>query len=241
MPLLQMPKTGIKFPIMGKQATQAAPASQRRTERVTDGAAPYAARHVSRIADALFTQTQQRVLGLLFGQTDRSFTISEVIAATGGGSGAIQRELRKLLEAGLIDMRPLGNQKHYQATSGAPIHEELVGIIRKTVGLADPLRDALLPLADSIVIAFVYGSVAKRSDAARSDIDLMIVSDSLTYADVVAILHPLVEQLGREINPTLYSRAELAKRIKQGNAFVTRVLEQPKLWLIGDENELAAR
>ncbi|MEO8459520.1 MAG: nucleotidyltransferase domain-containing protein, partial [Dokdonella sp.] len=105
--------------------------------------------------------------------------------------------------------------------------------MQKTVGMAEPLREALAPLTDRIHAAFVYGSVAKRNDTANSDIDLMIVSDTLTYADVVGVLHPLIARMGREISPTIYSRAELAKRIAAGNAFLTRVLEQPKLWLFG--------
>lgn len=192
------------------------------------------------LADALFTQTQQRVLGLLFGQSTRSFTVSELIAATAAGSGAVQRELAKLADSGLLTVRRSGNQKHYQANPDAPIHHELVAIVQKTVGLAEPLREALLPLADRIVAAFVYGSVAKRTDTVSSDIDLMIVSDTLAYAEVVLALDPLQARLGREINPTLYSRDEFSRRLAQGNAFVARVMEQPKLWVIGGQDDLAA-
>lgn len=190
------------------------------------------------LAGALFTHTQQRVLALLFGQPQRSFTVSELIAATGAGSGAVQREVAKLADSGLLTVQPQGNQKRYRANPAAPIHDELVGIVQKTVGLAEPLREALAPLADRILAAFVYGSVAKRSDTAASDIDLMIVSDTLGYAEVMLALHPLIERLGREINPTLYSRAELAQRLHAGNAFATRVLEQPQLWLMGDKDVL---
>ncbi|MDQ3525841.1 MAG: nucleotidyltransferase domain-containing protein [Chloroflexota bacterium] len=192
------------------------------------------------LADALFTTTQQRVLGLLFGQPQQTFTVTELIAATGAGSGAAQREVAKLVDSGLVTMQPVGNQKHYQANPYAPVFEELVGIIQKTVGMAEPLRAALAPLADRIDAAFVYGSVAKRSDTASSDIDLMIVSDTLSYADVVGALHPLIERMGREINPTLYTRVELDKRIKDGNAFVTRVLAQPKVWIFGGDDVLRA-
>lgn len=192
------------------------------------------------LADALFTTSQQRVLGLLFGQPQRSFTVSEVIAATGAGSGAAQREIAKLVDSGLVTMQPAGHQKHYQANPYAPVYDELIGIVRKTVGLAEPLREALAPLADRIVAAFVYGSVAKGSDHAGSDIDLMIVSDVLGYADVVAAVHPAIERLGREVNPTLYTREELAKRIATGNAFAARVLAQPKLWLYGGDDALRA-
>jgi predicted nucleotidyltransferase len=190
------------------------------------------------LADALFTTTQQRVLGHLFGQPQRSFTVSELIAATGAGSGAAQREVAKLVESGLVTMQPVGNQKHYQANPHAPVYEELIGIVQKTVGMAEPLRAALEPLAGGIIAAFVYGSVAKRRDTAASDIDLMIVSDTLGYADVVLALHPLIERMGREINPALYSRAELAKRIGAGNAFATQVLVQPKVWLFGGDDDL---
>lgn len=120
------------------------------------------------------------------------------------------------------------------------IRGELVSLVRKSFGLAAPLREALAPLAKHIDVAFVDGSVAKGSDTAASDIDLMLVSDALTYADVMAALHPLIERLGREIHPTLYTRAESRKRIAARNSFVTRVLAQPRLWVIGDEHNLAA-
>jgi len=234
-----MPIKGINMPNMG---TKEKPSKHKLPQRVADASSRYALRAGPSIglADALFTTGQQRVLGLLFGQPQRSFTVSDIIAATGAGSGAAQREVAKLLESGLVTMRPVGNQKHYQANAEAPIHAELVGIIRKTIGLAEPLREALAPLADEITAAFVYGSVAKRSDTVSSDIDLLILSDTLAYADIVGALHPLIEQLGREINPTLYSRAEITKRIRRGNAFVARVLEQPKLWVIGSEDDLGA-
>ena len=205
--------------------------------RVSEAAALYASANLS---DALFTATQQRVLGCLFGQPGRSFSISELIQTTGAGSGAVQRELARLSGSGLLSVEQLGKQKLYRANPASPIHDEIVAIVRKTFGLAMPLRDALTPLADRLHAAFVFGSVAKGSDTASSDIDLMLVSDALTYADAMATLHPLMERLGREINPTLYTRAELRKRIAEGNSFVTRVLAQPRLWLIGSDDALAA-
>jgi len=192
------------------------------------------------LASALFSTTQQRVLGLLFGQPDRSFYATELIALTLGGSGAVQRELARLDHSGLVTVRKVGTQKHYQANPDSPLFTELCGIAQKTVGLAEPLRAALSPLASRIVAAFVYGSVSKGKDTAASDIDLMIVSDGVAYADAFEALEPVNIQLGRVVNPTVYSRRELAKRIKEGNAFVKRVLAQPKIWLIGSENELGA-
>ena len=192
------------------------------------------------LADALFSTIQQRVLAYLFGQPQRSFFSTELIRLAGGGSGAVQRELARLAESGLVTVKRVGTQKHYQANPKSPIYAELCGIAQKTVGLAEPLREALAPLAKQIKAAFVFGSIAKRSDTAASDIDLMVVSDSLTYADLFAAIERATTRLGREVNPSVYSRRELARRVKQGNAFVTRVLAQPKIWLIGTEDELAA-
>ena len=195
---------------------------------------------MSGVADALFSAGQQRVLGLLFGQPERSYYANELIALAGGGSGAIQRELARLERAGLVTTRRVGSQKHFQANTESLLFDELISIVRKTFGLALPLREALAPLGKRITAAFVYGSVAKRSDTARSDIDLMVVSDKLTYASIYAVLEPLHERLGRQVNPTVYSRKELARRLKSGNAFMKRVLDRPKIWIIGAESDLAA-
>ena len=165
------------------------------------------------MADALFSGTQQRVLGLLFGQPARSYYATELIALAGIGSGAVQRELARLEWSGLVTVRAVGNQKHYQANGDAPLFSELCGIVQKTVGLADPLRAALRPFESQIEAAFVYGSVAKGRDTAGSDIDVMVISDELTYGDVFAALEDVGVRLGRPVNPTL-SRKELAKRVK---------------------------
>lgn len=225
---------GIKLPTMGKQGKVA---PDQRGNRIDEPAAHYAIANAS-LANAIFTQTQQRVLGLLFGQPDKNFTVSEAIALADGGSGAVQRELQRLSAGGLVTVTQIGNQKRYQANADAPIHAELVGILQKTTGLAGPLREALAPLADEIAVAFVYGSIAKRSDTATSDVDLMIVSDTLGYAEVFGAVETAAKRLRRAVNPTVYTRPELAKRIRSGNAFVSRMLDQPKIWLIGDEREL---
>lgn len=190
------------------------------------------------LADALFTKTQQRVLGALFSQPERSLYASELIRTTGTGSGAAQRELARLETSGLVVSRRVGHQKHYQANADSPLFGELRGIVLKTVGLAEPLRSAVKPLASSIRAAFVYGSVAKSSDSASSDVDLMIISDDLTYGDVFGALEKATKILGRPVNPTVYTTAEFLKRSRQENAFVTRVLQQPKIWVIGGDHDL---
>ncbi|MFM2276177.1 MAG: hypothetical protein RL211_2049 [Pseudomonadota bacterium] len=190
------------------------------------------------LATALFSGTQQRVLGLLFGQPDRSFYATELINLAGAGSGAVQRELARLAQSGLVTVKQVGNQKHYQANPASPVHSELCGLVRKTVGLAEPLREALAPLGPQIKAAFVYGSIAKKEDTASSDIDLMLVSDTLTFGDTILALQSVSALLGREVNPNIYTSHDFAKRLKEGGSFVSRVMEQPKVWLIGGEHDI---
>ena len=191
----------------------------------------------SRLSDALFTKTQQRVLGLLFGNPDRSFYANEIVRSTSSGIGAVQRELEKLAAAGIIEVRRVGNQKHYQANRQSPIFKELRGIAVKTFGIADTLRRFLEPFVERIQAAMIYGSVAKGSDTAASDIDLMIVSSDLTYADVFSALSKAENELGRAIKPTVYKPAELQRKLKESNAFLRRVLEQPVIFLTGSHDD----
>jgi predicted nucleotidyltransferase len=225
---------GINMPEMGmitpKRAKRAAARSR---IRATTAA--------SSIADALFSTTLQRVLGLLFGQPTRSFFANELIGLTGSGSGAVQRELARLVESGLIKSHEVGRQRHYQANVDAPIYNELRAIVVKTSGVAEPLRAALSPLADRIVLAMVYGSVAKGAATSSSDIDLLIVSDRLTLEDVYAVLAPAEKQLARKISPTLYSIAEFTQRRKKKNPFLMRVLAGAQIPLIGDKGVAASR
>ncbi len=192
------------------------------------------------LSNVLFAKTQRRVLGVLFGNPDRSYFSNEIVRMAESGIGAVHRELAALEAAGLVTATRIGNQKHYQANRASPIFEELRGIVVKTFGVADVLREALAPLAAKIRAAFIYGSVAKGGDTAASDIDLMLISEKLHYADVFGALEPVRARLGRPVNPTVYTPEEMTKRIKEGNAFVTRVLAQPKVMLIGEEHDLVA-
>ena len=192
------------------------------------------------LADALFSATQQRVLALLFGQTERSFFTNELIGLIGAGSGAVQRELRRLVESGLVTVTRIGSQKHYQANPAAPIFEELRGIVTKTLGPAEVLRAALMPLGDQVRLALVYGSVAKRSDTAHSDIDLLTVSDVLTLEQLYSALTPVEQQLGRRVSPTLYNVAEFRRRRTGGNPFLVKVLGGETIRLTEDRDDLLA-
>lgn len=189
------------------------------------------------IGETLFTRTQQRLLALLFVNPDRSFFANEIVRVAGSGFGAAYRELARLEASGLVTARRVGNQKHYQANRASPIYEELRGIALKTFGVAEVLRRALSPFAGKIRAAFVYGSLAKQTDTAASDIDLMVLADEVAYADLFGALAKAEGQLGRKVNPTVYSPVELGKAAAK-DGFVRRVLAQPKIFVIGSEDEL---
>lgn len=191
----------------------------------------------SAIGDALFTKTQQRVLGLLYGKPEQTYYLNEIVRLAAIGKGSVNRELEKLRAAGLLTVSRQGNQNHYQANADSPIFNELTAIVQKTFGLVDVLVAALTPLLPKIETAFIYGSIAKGTEHAGSDIDLMLVADDASYSEVMELLVPAEQQLGRSINPTLYSTGEFSERKKSHQSFITRVMEQPKLWLVrGSEN-----
>jgi predicted nucleotidyltransferase len=192
------------------------------------------------IADALFSRTQQRVFSLVFGQPERTFATSELIALAGSGSGAVQRELQRLLDSKLVVSAMVGRQKRYQANSAAPIFEELHAIVEKTAGVPGRLRAALAPLQGRIQLALLYGSVAKQADTAASDIDVLVVSDDLTLEDVFAALQGAERDLGRSVSPTLYTGEEFLRRRRAHHPFLTRVLEGRHVVLVGSEDAVAA-
>lgn len=224
-----MPKMGCKMPIMGIKTA----IPRRKTANA-------AVRQHTTLAGALFTGTQQRVLGLLFGQPERSFFATELIGLAGSGSGAVQREIQRLAESGLVTVTRVGNQKHYQANRAAPIFEELRGIAVKTFGPADVLRVALAPLAGRVHSAWLYGSVAKHSDRAQSDVDVLIVADGLTLEEVYAGLAPAEKRLGRKVSPTLYTLKEFERRRAAGNPFLSKVLAGERILLIGKNDAAGA-
>ncbi|HBP28210.1 nucleotidyltransferase domain-containing protein [Advenella sp. FME57] len=190
------------------------------------------------LANALFSSTKQQVLRILFGQPDRSFYANEIINLASSGSGAVQRELATLADSGLVTATRRGNQKHYQANQHSPIFGELRAIVQKTIGVAEPIRNALAPLAPHIAAAFIYGSIAKKTDTATSDVDLMLLSDSISYGEAYAALEEASHAIGRPVNPTILTQAEFAKRMAAKESFLTRVLAQPKIWIIGADDAL---
>jgi len=189
------------------------------------------------LAGALFTPVQQVVLGLLFGQPDRRFQSGELIRLADSGTGAVHRVLTRLAGAGLVSVERVGNQKYYQANRASPVFAELHGLILKTSGLLGPLRAALAPLAGRIRAAFVYGSVAKGTDRAASDIDLMVIADEIEYAELFEALQPVESALARTVSPNLMTLSEWRRKQKQAG-FVARIAGQPRLFVLGSNDDL---
>lgn len=192
---------------------------------------------MTQLSDALFTETQQKVLGLLYGQANRSFYLKEILRLTGMGVATIKRELDRMLASGILNMNKIGNQHHYQANPECPIHAELISIIKKTVGLTEPIREALSPLSKKIDWAFVFGSIASGKESAASDIDLMIIGDVL-FSEAANALYPVQETLGREVNPKIFRKSEWARLKKDNAAFIKDVMNKPRMDVMGKQDEL---
>lgn len=189
------------------------------------------------LTSLLFTDYRRKVLALLLLHPEQQYHQREIARMTGTVSGTLSRELAKLVEAGLLLKVAIGNQMHYRANRQCLVFEELASILRKTSGLADVLGEALLPLAAQIECAFVFGSMASGKASAASDIDLMLIGDA-DFAEVIRVLYPLQERLGREINPKTYRRAEWQALTEQQGAFIREILIKPKLFVMGSEADL---
>lgn len=191
------------------------------------------------IASSIFSDSQARVYPWLFGQPERSYHMSELRRLTGLGSASLQRELNRLAEAKLVNSERIGSLRCFQANPESPVFNELVALTRKTLGMAPLLRDALMPLTPNLLAAWIYGSVAKQTDTAQSDIDVMLVGRDLLLGDVLERLGPVEAQLGRKINPNIYTPQEFERRQGEPDSFVNRVLSQPVFALIGDPHGTA--
>ena len=189
-----------------------------------------------RIAEALFGQTKRRVLALLFGRPESAFYLREIARETGSGTGAVQRELAQLVAAGLVRRSRQGQHVYFSADPASPVYGEMRSLLAKTAGIADVLRTGLaqLPRRAKILVAFIYGSVAAGQHTSASDIDLMVIG-RVELADLLPALRPIQERLGREVNPTVYRPEELA----EPSSFVRRVLDGPKIMLVGTEDDIA--
>jgi predicted nucleotidyltransferase len=191
------------------------------------------------IGSALFGATRQAVLRTLFGHGDRHFYFRQIVRAVRLGTGTVQRELLQLWKAGIITRTMDGIQTYYQANPECPIYGELRSLVLKTFGVAEALRAALQPLQSGIEVAFIYGSVATGSETAASDIDVMVVGSRVSLDDVVLAFAGTQRDLGREVNPSVYRSEEFCRKLAEGRHFLTSVVAGSKVFLIGDDSELA--
>jgi predicted nucleotidyltransferase len=193
---------------------------------------------MTQLGDALFSRAQQPILACLFGRPEQWFHVQELIRLTSLGSATVQRELNRLEKGGLIETRRVANLKQVRAYEGSPIFDELRLIILKTFGVVEVLREALSQLASDIELAFVYGSVAHGRDRASSDIDVLLISETLSYGQIMAALGPAEKQLGRAVQITQYTLDEFLERKRKSHPFVAEVLRRPKLMVIGTEDDI---
>ncbi|RQT17113.1 nucleotidyltransferase domain-containing protein [Burkholderia contaminans] len=190
------------------------------------------------IASTLFSDYRRRALGLLLLRPDQALHVREIARLTGTTPGTLHKELSKLAEAGILSRDRQGNQVLYRANRSCPIFEELASIMRKTSGMGDVLSDALLPCAEEISVAFVFGSVARGQETADSDVDVMVIG-SVGFATVVRLLYDAQATLGRDINPKVLSPDEFRDGVARQDAFLRDVLGKPKIFLIGSDHDLA--
>jgi predicted nucleotidyltransferase len=189
------------------------------------------------LADLLFGRTRGAILALLYGHADQSFYTRQIARQADASVGAVQRELENLSKVGLIVRSSLGSQVFYQANREAPIFREMQALVNKTIGIFSALQSALRPLAKRVLVAFVYGSVAREQETAQSDVDLMVIGKA-TLDEVLSRLTTVEKSVGRPINPTVYSVAEFKSKLASENHFLNAVLKGQKVFLLGDEDEL---
>src|SRR5882672_12538502 len=187
--------------------------------------------------DALLPKTRQGILAATLVQPEKAWYLSELARRMEVPPSSLQRELQDLTDAGILKSYRQGRMVYYQANQDSPLYSDLRGLLLKTTGLVGVLADALKPVASKLLLAFVYGSIASGQERSDSDIDLMVVGD-VSPVDLAVPLRHARELLGREINPTVYSSAEFAKKRRAKDHFLTEVLTKPRLLVLGSEHEL---
>ena len=190
-----------------------------------------------RIIDALMPKTRQGILAATLLQPEKGWYVSELARRMGVPSSSLQRELRDLAQAGILKLHRQGRMAYYRANTGSPVFPELRGLMLKTAGLVDVLADAIEPLARKLRAVFVYGSIAAECENAQSDIDLFVIGN-VSPVDLAVVLRNARQSLARDINPSIYTPAEFAKKRAARDHFLRRVLDKRKLFVLGDKDEL---
>lgn len=189
------------------------------------------------ISAALFGVTRRRLLAELFGHPGERFHLRHLARVVGTGLGPVQRELERFAEVGLVTVARQGNLKLFEANPACPVYEELHALVRKTAGVTETLRDALRPIWPRVELAFVFGSVARGEERAESDVDVFVAGD-VAFREVVAALAGAETSLSRAVNPVVYALDEVRERLARADHFVSRLWDEPKLWLKGDDRVL---
>ena len=190
------------------------------------------------LSRTLFGKTRRAVLSLLYSHIEDAFYLRQIVRTAGAGLGAVQRELKQLSDAGIIQRFVRGHQVYYQANPRCPIFAELKNLVVKTIGVGAALQAALAPLADRIDLAVIYGSIARGEEHRESDVDVLVVG-KVTFAEVVSSFSEVQKTIGREINPTVYPLSEFRSKLAAGHHFLNTVLRGPMLFLIGEKRDLA--
>ena len=193
----------------------------------------------SGIAGVLFGKSMRAILALLFGRPEQRFYLREIARAAGTPPSSLQRDLAALTAAGVVERRENGRQIYYQANPACPIFAELKAIVTKTFGVADFVRQLLRPHEKRIRAAFIYGSIAKGTEAPGSDIDIMVIGD-LPPSGLTEELQKIYDQLNRKPSLTAWSADEFVRLSADQNHFISQVLQGPLIWLVGDKEGLDA-
>jgi predicted nucleotidyltransferase len=188
------------------------------------------------LADLLSSNVKAEMFRLLFGLQKQPLHLRELERRSGLAVATVQQEISRLRRLGLIEARPDGNRTYFVAKEDHPLYAEIRGLVLKTIGLAEVLRQALQK-EKRIKVAFVFGSVAQAREQTHSDVDLLVIGN-IGLRDVVGLLGSAAEKVGREINPKVLSPSEFRRRKQTDDPFLSRVLAEPRLFILGDEHEL---
>jgi predicted nucleotidyltransferase len=186
--------------------------------------------------ESLFPKTKRKLLGLFFRHPDEEFYRNQIIRKIGGGRSPVVNALESLTEAGILIAERRGQEIFYTANKNCPIYKDLQSLITKTIGVADILKEALEPVT-GIEVAFIYGSFAKGKQGRKSDVDVMLIGD-LSYSGLSERLLKPHMILRREINIAVFGTEEFKERVRNKDHFITSVLREEKIFLIGDKDDL---
>jgi predicted nucleotidyltransferase len=185
----------------------------------------------------LFPTMRGDVLAATLNQPDKWWYLSELAQFLTTTPSSLQRELKALVDGGILQQRREGIRTYFKADTRSPLFPELRGLVEKTVGVVPTLQELLAPIHAGLDCAFVYGSVARRDEHALSDVDLMVIG-SLGLAELTPALRKAEARLGRDVNATSYSTREFRQKVGAQDHFLSEVLKGSKQFVKGDQRDL---